>query len=207
MFSLLAYRKNTGIFMNYLITVQNISQWSRDWAEARGIPYTYSPVTDSTSLLARRSLSTLSEPFHLFITGRQTNGRGQNTNIWLESDLMASWLWKKTKPFKQKNFPPDFTSDLLNSMTSLWKCLPFKRSKTNDIFLKDKKIAGLLLEILEQNHQQALILGLGVNVFSHPPHINAGHLTEYLNPLTIEEWHEFLNLLHSAWSDKVNSFS
>ena len=186
---------------------KNISHWSRDWAKVKGIPFTHSSVTDSTNSLARRSIPTLPGTFHFFIAERQTKGRGQNTNIWLESNFMASYLWKKPKPLTQKkDFPPDFTSDLLHCMASTWKHLPLKRSKTNDIFLKDKKIAGLLLEILEQNHQWVFIVGVGINVFSHPPHIHAGHLTEHLDSLPIKDWHNFLNILHFTWNNKVNSF-
>ena len=183
---------------------KSISQWTFHWAKARGFHCTYYPVTDSSNSRARECISSLPESFHLFVAGKQTSGRGQKENVWLNSDLMASWLWKKKNSSKKLPLPSDFISDLQHTMTSLWPNLPAKSSKTNDLFLGETKVAGLLLEVIDQPPCQALILGLGMNVFSHPENVSAGHLMEHLDSLSIKEWCGFLDLLHSTWSQTAN---
>ena len=184
---------------------EDISKWTGYWAKNRSLSSTYYPITDSSNARARECVSsTWPETFHFFIAGRQTSGRGQKGNIWFHSDLMASWLWKK--PVSKGKEPPlvaDFASDLLHALIACWPDLPAKSSKTNDIFLDKTKVAGLLLEIIEQSPQQFIILGLGMNVFSHPAGINAGHLTEHLKSLSLKEWYCFLDCLHSLWSQRM----
>lgn len=190
-------------------TALDISKWTRDWAEAKGLPYTYYPLTDSSSSRAKDYFPTMSEDFHLFIAKKQTRGRGQNKNIWLDSCLMTSWLWKKTLPFPGKNLfhTKDFVGDLLQSITTLWPSLEVEFKSPNDILLKGKKVAGLLLEMIEQPPLQATILGLGMNVVSHPANVNAGHLRDHLSTLSSEEWIDFLNVLYSAWAKRIQRVS
>ena len=185
----------------------DISKWTGDWAEAKGLPYTYYPLTDSSSSRAKDYFSTMSEDFHLFIAKKQTRGRGQNQNIWLDSCLMSSWLWKKTLSFPQQNLfhTKDFVGDLLQSITTLWPSLEVEFKSPNDILLKGKKVAGLLLEMIEQPPLQATILGLGMNVVSHPANVNAGHLREHLSTLSSEEWTDFLDVLYSTWAQRIQN--
>ena len=187
---------------------EDISKWTYDWAKKQSLSSTYCSITDSSNVRAREHVSSnWPETFHFFIAGRQTAGRGQKGNIWLNSNLMVSWLWKV--PTSDRQAPPplvsDFVSDLLQALIACWPHLPAKSSKTNDIFLNKAKMAGLLVEIIEQSPRQFVILGLGMNVFSHPKNVNAGHLTEHLKSLSIGEWHSFLSLLHSSWTCRVNS--
>ena len=187
---------------------EDISKWTYDWAKKQSLSSTYYPITDSSNARAKECVSSnWPETFHFFIAGRQTSGRGQKGNIWFNSNLMVSWLWKIPTSSRQDTPPlvSDFVSDLLHALIACWPHLPVKSSKTNDIFLNKAKIAGLLLEIIEQSPQQFVILGLGMNVFSHPENVNAGHLTEYLKLLSIEEWQYFLDILHSTWTCRVNS--
>ena len=186
----------------------NISKWTRHWAETRGLSCTCYPVTDSSNSRAKEAIPKISEIFHLFIAEKQTHGRGQGENIWLDSCFMASWLWRKNMLSKKLLFrSEDFASDLLYALKTGWPSLDFKMKNPNDIFLKDKKIAGILLEIIEQPPQQDVILGLGINVFSHPMSVKAGHLKEQLTTLSPLEWHYFLDVLHSSWNQRIRTTS
>lgn len=183
--------------------------WTARWARANSLDFRYFPITDSSHLQAKKVAFEFTETsFQLFIAEKQTAGRGQNEKIWLNSDLMATWLWRKTKSLTQAPLlsVSDLASDLLNAMLSCWPDLPGTVKKTNDIFLKDKKCAGLLLEIIEQGHSQATLIGIGMNVFSHPEGVNAGHLCEHLKNLSEKEWHVFLSRLNSAWNQRIQDF-
>ena len=150
---------------------KDISKWTFHWAKARKLACTYYSLTDSSNSRAKEHISNSSEAFHFFIASRQTAGKGQKGNVWLNSDFMATWLWKRETSVKKLPLPLDFISGLLYAVTSFWPGLPAKSSKTNDLFISEKKVAGLLLEVIEQPPRQALILGLGMNVFSHPSRV------------------------------------
>ena len=87
---------------------------------------------------------------------------------------------RASRPAIPPNLSWDFARDLLSAAKAAWPCILWRAKPPNDLYIKDKKIAGILPEILDQGAGRALILGLGLNVFSHPAGIpNAGHLQGY----------------------------
>ncbi len=218
------------------IKQRRIPLWTRNWARDRGIAHVFFEETESASGEARsralRILSTDSKAGSgpafssgcapaIFIAASQTAGRGRKGAIWENSDLMASWLWGKSpscgggrasRPAIPPNLSWDFARDLLSAAKAAWPCILWRAKPPNDLYIKDKKIAGILPEILDQGAGRALILGLGLNVFSHPAGIpNAGHLQGYekslagVSPADVSpaKWEGFLDRLHALWTERA----
>lgn len=121
----------------------------------------------------------------IFITDFQTNGRGQQSNIW-ESEPNKNLMFSIVLN-QQKTLLNPF---LLNKITaysllqSLQKCLnnsPFIKIKwPNDLYFKQKKIAGILIENnFLGNKINYSVIGIGINVnqtFNNNQSINATSL-------------------------------
>jgi BirA family transcriptional regulator, biotin operon repressor / biotin---[acetyl-CoA-carboxylase] ligase len=75
--------------------------------------------------------------------------------------------------------------------------LPFSLKAPNDLFLGDKKIAGILVETVTQGNEHRLLIGLGLNVLNHPREINTA--TDLISnlpktmPLLGEDWVLFVD--------------
>ncbi len=201
-----------------------IAQWTKKWAENNHQPFVFYNQTSSTNTLAKEhainhpphynqtsSTNTLKEhainhPPHfaninygqqnsfLFIAESQTKGRGRKNRKWLNSDMMVSWSY----PLKKA--PQPKTVDLMGkalrrALKNSWKNCPFTIKKPNDIYIKNKKVAGLLIEVVNKGPTHTLIIGTGLNVFSHPPSSPFTHLQEHLKETKITEkkWSDFLN--------------
>ena len=106
------------------------------------------------------------------ISEKQLNGRGRKGNEWIsqKGDLTCSFLINKS--FNIKHFGK------INIIISVIVCkvlakefpeLEFKLKWPNDIFLKKKKIAGILIETsIIKKKIEYLIIGFGLNVVSEP---------------------------------------
>ena len=104
----------------------------------------------------------------------QTDGRGRLNRKWLSKseNLTASYLFYPNVSISK--FP--FYS-LISSLSiyDVLKELGVKKTDLlikwpNDILIKNKKIAGILLELGEANvlKQPSLIIGIGINLYSFP---------------------------------------
>lgn len=93
---------------------------------------------------------------------------------------------------------------VFRAFVATWPDLPFSLKAPNDLFCGDKKIAGLLLENLQQGEKIRLSLGLGINVFSKPDVPTSGSLAEFLSLPRLSElgWNLFLDRL---WLEMVSA--
>lgn len=181
-----------------------IPLWSKTWAGERQIPHFFFSSTTSVNDLARESAFKGAASPTLFITSAQTAGRGRHQRIWKDSDLMISWLWEgKSASSAVSGLDEKFVLDLLHSVQKVWPFLPWKLKKPNDLYLQNKKTAGILLEVLDQSPKRALVSGLGFNVFSHPPVPGAGHLGEAVPNTSQQTWNRFLDQLHFLWTKRA----
>ena len=179
----------------------NIPLLTREWAKARQLPHLFFKETESTNREARTKAFAQS-PL-LFIAETQTQGKGRNKNIWENSDLMISWLWEQTTDTFSPSLCKDFSFDLLSNAKKIWPELLWEIKEPNDLLLNKKKIAGILLEIIDEAPKKALILGLGFNVFSHPSSLSATHLTEYTSNFSPLLWESFLDLNHKTFTKRL----
>ena len=101
----------------------------------------------------------------------QTNGRGTNGKKWVseKGNLFTSLFF----PLK-KDFPPFNEFSIVNSIIISDIIQNFCSGKKvslkfpNDIFLNNKKVCGLLQELITFNGVSFLIIGIGLNIISNP---------------------------------------
>lgn len=125
---------------------------------------------DSTNLFAKNLLSK-SEPTDgiVVITDKQTKGKGQFGNTWQseeEKNLTFSIITMPTflKPNHQFYLSKITAIACVQTLSNITNS-PFKIKWPNDIYYKNKKIAGILIEnsITSQNIIDSII-GIGINV-------------------------------------------
>ena len=180
-----------------------IAQWTKTWAEKRNYPFIFYTQTTSTNDKAKEYFATNKRihPSLLFITESQTRGRGRRNQQWINSDMMISWSYALEKA------PQPVTTTLMctalyKALKNSWKNCPFNIKEPNDIFIKNKKMAGLLIEAINKGALQQLIIGVGMNIFTHPPSGPFTHLQEHITQKNITErnWMLFLD----DWNKQIN---
>lgn len=99
---------------------------------------------------------------------------------------------------------PALGLSVFRAAMTTWPDLPLSLKAPNDLYLGKQKVAGLLLETLQQGSQTRLILGLGLNVFSKPDLPIATALSDVLPLDRISElgWNLFLDRL---WLELVSA--
>lgn len=127
----------------------------------------YFETIDSTNEYLKREYRSLSS--YTFISAStQTNGRGRLGRKWLDEggkNILFSLLIKDEKLCK------NFTSLSILAAVSVLKSLKSYNIDCtikwpNDVFVNDKKLAGILLEgISEEGKLTGLIIGVGINVY------------------------------------------
>ena len=167
-----------------------IKEWTGQWAEKANIPFFWELKVSSTNDQAKQAAFATSPA--MFMAKTQTRGRGREGRKWQDSDLMLSWCWKINYPLSQKT--TYFMGQALKKAFSVTWPLAFKIKKPNDIYLEQKKLAGILVELVSYTPgRHRLILGAGLNVW-HTPETKFACLQAFLNhPITQNQWHTFLS--------------
>ena len=151
---------------------KTVGQMTQAWAQEQSISCLYLPQTSSTNALAKDKF------YPLIVTDHQTEGRGRGDHSWEDIqglNLLSSWS------FPLSNSPSPVLSlrigyALFQSLQSSFPHRAWSLKAPNDIFLEDKKIAGLLIEIFQVDQQIRLIVGLGLNLFADPQLPTSTHL-------------------------------
>lgn len=175
------------------------------WVEANQIEHQHFETIDSTNLFSKRLATKNLSSLYLVTASQQTAGKGRNSNTWScepNDGLLSSWNF-----FIDFTPPPIFSVlvglSLIKSLGYAWPQIPFALKAPNDIYVSNKKIAGLLIEnIITQNvdknkTQCHLIIGLGFNLFDSPLEL-ATSILEQSKDLTQHELSTFLSdfLMH-----------
>ncbi len=182
-----------------------IGQWTFQWLQQQGYQANYIPSTTSTNLIAKENAMAEKSPVVFYITDEQSMGRGQGNNKWINpapgKSLLMTCSLLSTKP-PQPELCLTFGRHLKSTCAILWDDLQWRIKPPNDLFLENKKVAGILLESVTQGAQYRLLFGLGFNVFEFPqtPEFEATCLKEHLETsLTEEKWTQFLGTLVSQF--------
>ena len=161
-------------------------------------------ATDSTNNQAKKAaFQTLTTK--IFLTDHQTAGRGRGNNNWLDScneQLLSSWLFSLNQP-PQPVLSPLVGLALYNSLKKIFPQAMWSIKAPNDIYLNDKKIAGLLLETVAQGNKFCLIVGLGLNVLSSPSDIENSIPLSWLSDFNQISWTDFLDCFYLSLSTQV----
>lgn len=191
-----------------------IGQVTSQWAESNHLFVSYKSQMDSTNALAKKEAfeeNLLEEPLCVYLTDHQSAGRGRGAHSWVDaqsgSSLLSSWSFLlKVKP--QPTVSCLVGLAVYRACSTTWPFLPWNLKAPNDIYIGDKKVAGLLLESLIQGDDVRLIIGFGFNVTSSPAEYDtATSLLESLPPgapLLGQDYLSFLDRLLFELTDAVS---
>jgi len=122
-------------------------------------------IIDSTNEYLKHNYRKLPN-FTIIKTNYQTKGHGQFGRDWesnYKENLMFSILIKKNLPFSSSVINPIVVSAIFNTLDEFDIDVRYKYP--NDIYIGNKKIAGILIETKYDNQElEYMIIGIGINV-------------------------------------------
>lgn len=159
------------------ITDIQIGFITSQWGENNHLYVEYEKEMTSTNLIAKDEAfadNISKESLCLYVTDSQTAGRGRGKNMWVSpnpgSSLLSSWSYLLGVR------PQPITSCLVGlalyrACATTWPFINWNLKAPNDIYIAEKKVAGILLESIAQGHKVRLIVGIGFNLLSAPEEI------------------------------------
>ena len=117
---------------------------------------------DSTNEYLKRQKD--NKNYDIVIAHKQTKGKGTRGRVWLSTEgiLMFSMVIKEDKNISMEEYTklPLVVGMALSSALEEIEKLPFMFKWTNDIYLYDKKLSGILTEKIGED----FIVGVGINL-------------------------------------------
>lgn len=168
--------------------------------------YVFERITSTLDKAHELSEQREMHAFTTLVCEKQTSGRGQLRRKWesLQNNLYTAIFLPNSYPFNTEAAAPAFGAMAAHALEKLGFCVELKWP--NDIVQKNgsayEKVGGILLE--ERNN--ALVAGMGINVFSAPNkdmlrenfYISAGILKNYSS---VSMQKEFLNYFYNSLMD------
>lgn len=191
--------------------------WTKKWAEENQKKIKFFKTLKSSNATAKE-LKILSTLPTLLIAEEQTNPYGREGRKWIPSDFMATWTWQSVNTLSPV-FSPLSGLNLYNTFQKVWPSDLWSLKAPNDIYLADKKIAGILLETktpslsnfqlapqcfapakpgIRKHKNVQIIFGLGINVLTAPP--NTECIKNHFS-ITESSWRNFLD---DFWQSLIN---
>lgn len=185
-----------------------IGKMTYAWAQNSQIPCYYKESLSSTNSLAKEQ-GLAENDFMLHLADQQTLGRGRGQNTWTTakgSALLSTWsFYLNDNP--HVTFPSRVGMALLRALQNTWFYIPFALKAPNDIYIGDKKCAGLLIETVTQGAEISTFIGLGLNVLKKPQDIpTATSLVDEMSknlPLLGTDWVRFLDRFFFEMTEAV----
>lgn len=176
---------------------KSVGQMIKNMADELGFAAEYIERLESTNDYARKSSA------DLIVTDHQTKGRGRGDHQWIcpkDGDyFLTTWIITSVKQM-QPIFAPLVGLALYHSLQTTWPSLKNLSLKApNDIYLGHRKLAGILIESFNQATYFKTLVGIGINVFSHPPNLSATSLAQ--SGVSIKEQH--IKCLLSCLQEKL----
>ncbi len=172
-----------------------------NWAHAHAFATWFSRETTSTNTIAKSCLTSTKEFAQpkLFLTERQTAGRGRGENTWAtpEGALLSTWLYPLSYA-PQPILSPLVGLALFEAARGAFIDVPFNLKAPNDLYVGRQKIAGLLIESVIMGPKVTCAVGLGFNAGAPPVSLgdSASGLAQFLpSDIISKGWSTFL----SAW--------
>lgn len=182
-----------------------IGQVTYHWAQNQKISAQYFASIDSTNLKAKAEAfaeNSFNENLIIYLTDHQTAGKGRRQNSWSSaapgSQLLSTWSFMIDSP-PHPTISPMIGLALYRAAVATWPFLNFNLKAPNDLYVGNKKVAGILLETLSQGNDYRLLVGIGFNIISAPVEvITASAISKELSeetPLLAQDWISFLERL------------
>ncbi len=168
-----------------------VIQWTKNWANQNHKPYQIFQSLQSSNKIAQ-TIPLFENQILLIFANQQTLPYGRHSNQWIPSDFMATWTWNQKTPVSAV-ISPRIGLLFHNAFNSTWPSPHWALKAPNDIYYKDKKVSGLLLETIVRNQEYQLILGVGINVFDNPLKISTSIFEHF--PVQESSWQQFLNIV------------
>lgn len=169
---------------------------TQKWAEKNHISFVHFSETNSTNNQAKHLH--LNEKISLIVADYQTSGRGRRQNQWIStskssvSQFLSSWVFKTSKA-PSHVLPAQVGLALFKAISNTWKS-NYSLKAPNDLFLNDKKVAGILIEVIQQAQEFKIIIGVGLNVLKKPELPTATFLAEQISSHDLTRgWSHFLD--------------
>lgn len=155
---------------------------------------------DSTRLEAIRIAQTIPEQNYIILAKTQTNGRGRQGRTWqsILGNLHVNILLKHNIDL---NYLPQLSFVIAIAVYKTISSLPSKSKNNiklkwpNDILINNKKISGIILETLNNNGNQYLSVGIGINIIDSPANIDQVTTNLVNENIEISDIEGLLNLL------------
>ncbi|MCB0390253.1 MAG: biotin--[acetyl-CoA-carboxylase] ligase [Bdellovibrionales bacterium] len=191
-----------------------IAQTLANWCQTQSIINELLPTVDSTNNRAKSELPSLSAGLKVYIAEEQSHGRGRGTNTWItpgkNKSILSSWVFKLSHP-PQAITAPLIGLALYRSVKNCWPQLNWSVKPPNDLLLSEKKVAGILIEAVQQGDVNYLIIGLGFNILSHPEEISlATHLNSEIGlnqALQLKQMEDFYNSFNSNINEMIKKLT
>ncbi len=201
-----------------------IGQITHQWAQVQKLKSIYNPQIDSTNAKAKIEAfepTSFDENLILYLTDEQTAGRGRGQNKWqsaaIGSQLFSTWSFMIEEP-PRPTLAPLIGLSVYRAALATWPFLEWNLKAPNDLYIGEKKVAGLLIENVSQGADLRLLIGFGFNVFAFPEEValatSIAHELPLETPLLAEDWISFLERLLFEFSfalqlgaDPLNSTS
>ena len=139
------------------------------WAEYNGLLTQAFDQIESTNNLAKDKAWWIPDPL-IILAKTQTQGRGRGKNTWIdcsENSLLMTWSLGLDKAPSHLTAPRVGLA-LYQAASRVWDEMDFSLKAPNDLLLHQRKMAGLLVEMVQQGSQFRWIIGLGMNFFASP---------------------------------------
>jgi BirA family transcriptional regulator, biotin operon repressor / biotin---[acetyl-CoA-carboxylase] ligase len=200
-----------------------IAFWTKHWALGQGLKIQYEVETGSTNSLAKNDTSAATKPVlengsmsepTLYLAEKQTAGRGRGKNTWTTTDgaLLSTWSFALAFP-PQPILSPLVGLALFQAASTSFPGVLFNLKAPNDLYIGERKLAGLLIETVVVGNEITCAIGLGLNADRAPAGFEAqatGLSEHFSGQLNEAAWLRFLNLwkenlMHAVKDSKSES--
>lgn len=153
------------------------------------------------------------EDFHIFISEKQTKGRGRHGKKWSSPNSGNIYMTISTNQNTSQISPVSLISGLIckKAIDKLIKSSSIMLKWPNDILFNDKKIGGILVETEINKENIKTIIGIGINLNINKEESWWGDLSKFAleskrNELINLILAEFLNIFDNSYDNWVDDW-
>ena len=153
------------------------------------------------------------EDFHIFISEKQTKGRGRHGKKWSSPNTGNIYMTISTNQNTSQISPVSLISGLIckKAIDKLIKSSSIMLKWPNDILFNDKKIGGILVETEINKENIKTIIGIGINLNINKEESWWGDLSKFAleskrNELINLILAEFLNIFDNSYDNWVDDW-